>query len=122
MILVDTAVWVDHLRSGEPTLAALLEAGRVLGHAFVRGELACGQLRQRAMILSFLARLPQAAIATDAEATDLIERRRLMGRDIGYVDVHLLAGAMLTPGARLWTRDRNLAAVAQSLGLDADLP
>ena len=120
MILADTSVWIDHLRAHDPVLAALLDIGRVLGHAFVRGELACGRLQQRSVILSLLHRLPQAVVATDTEVLDLIERHRLMGRGIGYVDAHLLAGTMLTPDARLWTRDRNLSAAAQHLGLDAD--
>lgn len=117
MILVDTSVWVDHLRGHEPALAVLLENGTVLGHAFVLGELACGGLRRRAEILRLLAELPQAFAATHAEVLGLIERHRLMGRGIGYVDAHLLASAVLTPDARLWTRDRRLAEAAESLGV-----
>lgn len=117
MILVDTSVWVEHLRQGEPPLAAALEEARVLMHPFVLGELACGHLRNRAEVLRLLGSLPAAPTATDAEALGFIERHALMGRGIGYVDVHLLASAALATPARLWTRDRRLAAVAGELGL-----
>ena len=117
MILVDTSVWVDHLRSGAPTLAAELERGNVLTHPFVVGELACGNLKQRGEILELLDELPKAPVATDREALDFIERRALMGRGIGYIDVHLLVSAALAGPARLWTRDRRLAAVSAALDL-----
>jgi predicted nucleic acid-binding protein len=120
VILADTSVWIDHLRSHDPLLARLLDSGQMLGHAFVRGELACGYLQQRAPILSFLARLPQAMMADDDEVIGLIDRYRLMGKGIGYVDAHLLTATMLTPDAQLWTRDRSLSALARSLGLEAD--
>lgn len=117
MILVDTSVWVDHLRAGDATLAALLEQGQVLMHPFVVGELACGNLRQRADLLGHLRRLPRGAVADDEEVLHVIERHALMGRGIGYVDAHLLAATLLTAPAKLWTRDRRLRAVADSLGL-----
>jgi len=117
VILVDTSVWIDHLRSGEPALARVLEGGRVLMHPFVLGELACGNLENRGEVLRLLGDLPAAPTATDPEALGLIERRALMGRGIGYVDVHLLASTALTGVARLWTRDRSLAAVAAELEL-----
>ena len=117
MILVDTSVWVDHLRDGAPALAAVLEQGRVLMHPFVLGELACGNLKNRGEVLRLLGDLPAAPLATDPEALDYIERRALMGRGIGYVDVHLLASAALAGAARLWTRDKRLAAVAADLKL-----
>lgn len=119
MILVDTSVWVDHLRHRDAALEALLERGGVLGHAFVTGELACGSLKQRATILKLLARLPQARLAFDAEVLSFIERHGLMGAGIGYLDAHLLASTMLTPEARLWTRDRRLASAARHIGLAA---
>ncbi len=119
MILVDTSVWVDHLRVGDTGLAALLEAGTVLMHPFVLGELACGNLRNRREVLDLLARLPAAPIATDAEALELIERRALMGRGLGYVDVHLLAAVLLEGTARLWTRDKGLASAAVDLAVNA---
>lgn len=117
MILVDTSVWVEHLRSGNATLASELEAGRVLAHPFVIGEVACGTLRNRREMLELLGRLPSAPMATHAEALDFLERRALMGRGVGFVDVHLLASAALAAPARLWTRDRRLAAIAIDLGL-----
>lgn len=117
MILVDTSVWIDHLRSGDARLAKILEDGRVLTHSFVVGELACGNLKNRREILALLDRLPRAPIATDAEARLFIERHSLMGRDLGYVDVHLLASAALASPASLWTRDRQLATAASELGI-----
>ncbi len=117
MILVDTSIWVDHLRAGEPALAVLLEAGRVLAHPWVIGELALGHLRQRDMILSALHDMPQAVVATGAEVLALIGAHGLAGTGIGYLDAHLLAAARLTQNATLWTRDRRLAAVAAGLGV-----
>jgi predicted nucleic acid-binding protein len=117
VILVDTTVWIDHLRSGETALAAALEDGRVLMHPFVLGELACGTLKNRDEVLDLLGNLPAAPTATDPEVLGLIERRALMGRGIGYIDVHLLASAALADVGRLWTRDRRLAAVATELEL-----
>lgn len=117
MILVDTSVWIDHLRSGETALAAALEDGRVLMHPFVLGELACGTLKNRDEVLELLGDLPAAPTATDPEVLGLIERRALMSRGIGYIDIHLLASAALADVGRLWTRDRRLAAVASELEL-----
>ncbi len=117
MILVDTSVWVDHLREGAPALAAALEQGEVLTHPFVLGELACGKLKNRGEVLQLMGELPGALMATDAEALDFIERRALMGRGIGYIDVHLLASVVLAGSVRLWTRDKRLAAVADDLDL-----
>lgn len=122
MILVDTSVWVEHLRSGNARLADELGAGRVLAHLFVIGELACGTLRNRREVLELLGRLPAVPIASHAEALDFLERRVLMGRGIGYIDVHLLASAALAAPARLWTRDRRLAAVAAELDLGYESP
>ena len=118
MILVDTSVWIDHLRSGEPALATALEAGRVLMHPFVLGELACGNLKNRSEVLRLLGDLPAAPTATDPEALGLIERRALMGRGVGYIDVHLLASAALAGVGQLWTRDSRLAAVAGEFGIE----
>lgn len=118
MILVDTSVWVEHLRHGLPRLATLLQDGEVLIHPWVIGELACGNLRNRSQVLELLQGLPAATVASDAEVLLLIERDRLMGRGIGYVDAHLLASAQLSH-CRMWTQDRRLAAVAQQQGLAA---
>ena len=117
MILVDTSVWVDHLREGAPALAAALEQASVLMHPFVVGELACGNLKNRGEVLRLLGDLPGAPMATDAEVLDFIERRALMGRGMGYIDVHLLASVALAGTAQLWTRDKRLAAVAVDLEL-----
>ena len=117
MILVDTSVWADHLRKGVPALAGALEQGNVLMHPFVRGELACGNLKNRGEVLRLLEELPGAPIATDGETLDFIERRAVMGRGLGYIDVHLLASVALAGTARLWTRDKCLAVVAVDLKL-----
>ena len=116
MILVDTSVWVEHLRRGLPRLAALLQEGEVLIHPWVIGELACGNLRNRQQVLELLQGLPAATVASDAEVLLLIERDRLMGRGIGYVDAHLLASARLSH-CRLWTQDGRLTTVALEQGL-----
>ena len=116
MILVDTSVWVDHLRSGVPLLANLLQEGEILIHPWVIGEIACGNLRNRQQVLDLLLGLPTALVASDSEVLLLIERGNLMGRGIGYVDAHLLAAAKLSRCA-LWTQDRRLAVVAQEQGL-----
>ena len=117
MILVDTSVWVDHLRANNDTLASLLDAGAVLAHPFATGELAMGQLRQRKTVLTALSDLPQAGVATDGEILAFIDRQAVFGRGIGYVDVHLLAAVRLTAGAKLWTNDKRLHGVAEELGL-----
>jgi predicted nucleic acid-binding protein len=121
VILVDTSVWVEHLRHGLPHLASLLQKGEVMIHPWVIGELACGTLRNRSQVLELLQGLPAATVASDAEVPHLIERDRLMVRGIGYVDAHLLASARLSP-CRLWTQDRRLAAVAQEQELAAGAP
>ncbi len=117
MLLVDTSVWVDHLRSGERRLFEALEGERVLMHPFVLGELACGNLGDRSRVLRLFAELPSAPTATDSEALAFIECRPLMGRGIGYLDVHLLASTALHGDARLWTRDRRLSEVAEEIEL-----
>ena len=116
MILVDTSVWIDHLRQGDTQLAAALEAGQVRVHPFVVGELACSNLRARAEVLGLLQALPPILVATDKEVLFFIAEQNLMGRGIGYVDVHLLASARLG-GALLWTRYKRLHAVAAELGM-----
>ena len=116
MILVDTSVWIDHLRRGEPQLVILLNQSQVLMDPLVIGELACGQLKARSQILELLHGLPPATQATHADVLHFIERHALHGRGIGYVDVHLCASAKLS-GAQLWTRDKRLMEVAEVLGL-----
>lgn len=117
MILADTSVWIDHLRSGDEKLASLLHDGLVLIHPFVVGELACGNLRDRESVLGLLQALPRATVATDTEVLFFIERHALMGQGIGYIDAHLLASASLSRTARLWTRDARLGKVAVEMGL-----
>lgn len=117
MILVDTSVWVNHLRTGDKILAALLGAGAILTHPFVVGELALGNLHQRETILNALLDLPRATVATDSEVLHFIGDQALFGRGIGYVDAHLLAAVRLTAGAKLWTTDKRLYDVAENLGL-----
>jgi predicted nucleic acid-binding protein len=112
MILVDTSVWVDHFRNGNERLVRLLLDQSVLIHPMVIGELACGTLRNRTEILQLLDNLPKAAQATHDEVLHMIEERKLMGNGIGYVDAHLLASVLLTPGTQLWTLDRKLQTLA----------
>jgi predicted nucleic acid-binding protein len=115
VILVDTSVWVDFLRVRDPAMVSLLETNQVCSHDFVIGELACGNLRNRTQILGLLQSLPRLAAAAEEEALFLIENRHLMGRGIGYIDVHLLAATTLG-GARLWTKDKALRAIAEETG------
>ena len=117
MILVDTTVWVDHLRAGDKTLAELLDAGAVVTHPFVVGEIALGHLNPRGTILHMLSQLPSIGTVTDGEAMAYIESRKLVGVGIGYIDVHLLAAVQLAAGTTLWTRDKRLRAVAEKVGL-----
>jgi len=117
MILVNTSVWVDHLRKGDRGLAALLRVSNVLMHPFVIGEVACGNLSKREQILALLKDLPRIAVATGDEVLFFIERHTLMGRGLGYVDAHLLASVALHGTARIRTRDKRLRAAADSLGL-----
>ncbi|MGI8842201.1 MAG: type II toxin-antitoxin system VapC family toxin [Gemmatimonadaceae bacterium] len=118
MILVDTSVWIDHLRRGNARLETLLQAALVSCHRFIVGELACGTLRNRSEILVLLGTLPSATVATHDETLAFLEANRLMGKGLGYVDVHLLAAAMLE-GTPLWSLDRRLAAAAGRLGIAA---
>ncbi len=121
MILVDTSVWIDHLRHGDAILADMLNRAQVLGHSFVIGELATGSLRQREVILNALHGLPHAVVAHDEEVLDFIERETLFGSGLGYVDVHLLASVRLTPGGLLFTRDKRLHAAATRMSVAAPI-
>lgn len=115
MILVDTSVWVDHLRRANLELVDLLERGQVLVHPFVVGEIACGSLSDREAALELLRQLPAAAVADPDEALGFIELRGFHGKGIGYVDLHLLASAALTAGSTLWIRDKRLRETAEAL-------
>ncbi len=117
MILVDTSVWVDHLRGGDAGVSTALEQGSVLCHPWVVGELALGGLREDSDVLGLIRQLPQSWVATDDELLAFIGDHELSGLGIGFVDAQLLASAKLTPDAALWTRDRRLAAVADRLGV-----
>jgi len=118
VILADTSIWVDHLRRGDTRLAAWLEDSRIVCHPFVIGELTLGHLRRRAEILALLENLPQATTAEHREVLRFVAEHSLAGSGLGWVDVHLLCAAALER-AKLWTRDRRLAAVAARLGLAA---
>ena len=119
MILVDTSIWIDHLRAGDETLVRLLDVGRVLAHPFVTGELALGNLRNRDAVLGALQDLPQTYVATETEVLRFIGEKALFGIGIGYIDAHLLAATLLTPGSRLWTRDKRLLTASARLGVAA---
>ncbi len=121
MILVDTSIWVDHLRTGHSTLVRMLEDGVVLGHPWIVGELALCHLSQRHEVIRLLGNLPQATVATDEEIMTLIDRHRLYGVGIGYVDAQVLAATQLTADAALWTGDRRLAVAASRLGCATNL-
>jgi predicted nucleic acid-binding protein len=116
VILVDTSVWVDHLRRGNARLAAQLEEGHVAWHPFVLGELVLGNLRPDSEVPALLTELPCAVIAEHEEALAFVARHALAGTGISWVDVHLLCSAALSD-AGLWTLDRRLQAVAGRLDL-----
>lgn len=117
MVLVDTSVWIDHLRNSESELVKLLESNRVLGHPFVRGELALGNLNKREIILKALDNLPQAPVAFHNEMNGSIENHALFGLGIGFIDAHLLASIRLAVNAKLWTRDKRLLTTASKFDL-----
>lgn len=115
MILVDTSIWIDHLRCGSPALATMLQSEVVCTHDFVIGELACGNLRNRAEILGLLQSLPRLSAATEDETLFFIEQQHVMGRGIGYIDAHLLAAAVIRD-VPIWTKDKRLMAIAEEKG------
>ncbi len=115
MILVDSSVWIDHLRHGETELVAALQQSQIMVHLFVLGELTCGNLKNRSRTLSLLESLSVATMASDAEVRAFMDQHALMGRDIGYINVHLCASARLSR-AQLWTHDKRLLAVTSELG------
>ena len=114
MVLVDTSVWVSHFRETHDGLVELLNNGEVVCHPFIIGELACGNLKNRTSIITLLEALPTALVIEHEELLSFIEARKVMGKGLGYVDVHLLAAALLT-GVPLWTLDKKLDKAAEGL-------
>lgn len=117
MVLVDTSVWVSHLRDGNIGLEKLLNDGEVVSHPFIVGELACGNLKKRHEILIYLQSLPIAISAEDGEVLKFIENYQLMGKGLGYIDVHLIAAALLTD-IPLWTFDKTLEKITKKIGIN----
>jgi predicted nucleic acid-binding protein len=117
MVLVDTSVWVSHLRDGNEDLQKLLHEGEVVCHPFIIGELACGNLKNRDEILTYLQSLPMTILAEDEEVLKFIEDNQLMGKGLGYIDVHLIASAQLT-SVVLWTLDKTLNKFTEKLGIN----
>lgn len=122
MILADTSVWVDYLRSGDPELQMFLLNGQVLLHPCVAAELALGSLRNRHATLAKLDAMPQARVIVLQHIRHMVEERALFSKGIGLTDAHLVASCLITTGMKLWTRDTALKSVAQALGVDAGLP
>ena len=120
MILADTSIWADHFRRDDARFRFYLEASEIIIHPFITGELALGNLRDRSATIEALRALPEAPVVTHEEALVFISAKALAGRGIGYVDAHLLASTHLMPGARLWTRDRRLAALAFEMAIGFD--
>ncbi len=117
MVLVDTSVWVSHLHKGDVGLEKLLNNGEVVCHPFIIGELACGNLKNRREILIHLQSLPKTISAEDDEVIEFIENHQLMGKGLGYIDIHLIAAAVLT-GVPLWTFDKTLDKISKKIGIN----
>lgn len=122
MILADTSIWIDHFRSGNKALIGLLNIGGVIMHPAVVAELALGSLHERSNKLAMLDLLPQMRVAQMNEVRILIETRRLFNLGMGLTDAQLIAAVLINPPTLLWTKDRSLRKVAESLGLHANLP
>jgi predicted nucleic acid-binding protein len=116
MVLVDTSVWVAHLRAGNVGLEKLLNEGEVVCHPFIVGELACGNLKNRHEILAYLQAIPLTILAEDAEVLTFIDNNQLMGKGLGYIDVHLIVSAVLTD-VPFWTLDKTLDKVSEKIGI-----
>ena len=121
-VLVDTSVWVDHLRSNEPHLVELLKAGNVHVHGLVIGELACGNLDNRDRRLSDWRALPRTVEPTNEQVLRYIEARKLMGRGVGFIDAHLLYTVEMSDSLKLWTRDSRLRSIAEQYGTAYEEP
>jgi predicted nucleic acid-binding protein len=122
LILADTSVWIDHLRSGVKELRKHLEQGQIVIHPFIIAELALGSIKERTKTLALLDLLPQVRVARLSELRLLIEARRLHSQGIGLTDAHLIASALIDSPTLLWTRDNRLRQVAENLGIHASLP
>jgi len=121
LILADTSVWIDHLRSGNREMRKLLDQGHIVIHPFIVAELALGSLKERHKTLALLDLLPQVREAQLSEVRSMIEARRLYNLGIGLIDAHLLASVFINPSTWLWTRDRQLRQVATALGIHVGL-
>jgi predicted nucleic acid-binding protein len=119
MILADTSIWIDYLRQGEPLLTEQLSFGKVLMHGMVLGELAMGNFKNRQLLLKRWSALPFIQSATDAQVLQFLETRQLMGKGIGWVDLHLVTAVSLSGNTQLWTRDKRLKTIAETLNLAA---
>jgi predicted nucleic acid-binding protein len=119
-MLVDTSIWINHFRRRDPRLVGLLEDSRVTTHDFVMGELACGALKHRSVVLNLLAALPKVGLTTHDEVLEFVSRHALAGTGIGWVDAHLLASALVA-GESLWTADRALATAARRVGVASEI-
>ncbi len=115
MTLVDTSVWIHHLRHGNNELRRLLDNAEVLCHPFIIGELACGTMKNRPQVLDLLKALPEALVAEHGEVLQFLEEKRFYGYGLGWIDLHLLASVSLNR-ATLWTMDRALTRAAVQLG------
>jgi predicted nucleic acid-binding protein len=122
VILVDTSIWIDHLRKAEAKLGQLLLDDEVVTHPFVRLELALGSIAHREEVLADLALLPHVPVAGTEELFSLLELRRLYRRGIGITDLHLVASALFDKSISIWTRDRRLGEIADELGIRAVIP
>ncbi len=121
MILADTSIWIDHLRSGNKEMRRLLDLGQIVIHPFITAELALGSLQQRSKTLALLDLLPQGRVAQLSELRVMIEARRLYSLGIGLTDAHLIASVFINSPTLLWTKDRRLRKVAEALGIHARL-
>jgi predicted nucleic acid-binding protein len=116
MVLVDTNIWINHFRKSDSDLQAVLNLGSVFCHPFVIGELAAGNLKNRVEILGLFQSLPSTPVVEPSEYLAFVEARKLMGKGLGFVDIHILASAVLS-GIPLWTGDKRLAKAADVLGI-----
>ena len=121
MILADTSIWIDHLRSGNREMRKHLDQGQIVIHPFIVAELALGSLQKRALTLALLGYLPQVRIAQMSEVRLMVEARRLYSLGIGLTDAHLIASVFINAPVLLWTKDKPLRKAAEALGIHANL-